>query len=145
MIFMEIKRPELVLYRAHCSAGECGEFNYKYVKNEPWFEGTRRRAFEEINRNLDSGLGRIHYDMLDISSSEKEAQETIKALNTRLGRVDPIIHISHCGDGALCFDRRAEFTKYNLEDRDELVLQMLKMDFFKEREIDEVFLKRGFL
>ena len=141
---MEIKMPELVLYRAHCSAGECGEFQYKYVKNEPWFEGTRRRAFKEINRTLDSGLGKIHYDKFDIVDSENEAQQAISALNTEFGRVDPMIHLSHCGDGALCFDRRVEFIGYRLDDRDELISQMLDMDFFKEREIARVQLERGF-
>lgn len=45
---------------------------------------------------------------------------------------------------ALCFDRRVEFIGYRLDDRDELISQMLDIGFFKLRGIDKRVLEYAF-
>lgn len=115
------KKPELMLYRAHCHADGCSEGDFKIERADEWTMQRYQIAMQTIERYLRSDWGLQLSGMYDSVSSEQDAQELTAICQKEFEGANPIIKLSHCVHGRIIFDRKVEFGRCNLDDIDDLV------------------------
>lgn len=138
------RKPELMLYRAHCHADGVSEGDFRIERADNWTMQRYQRAMQTVERYLRSDWGLQLSMMYDLVNSEQEAQELVAICQKEFEGVNPTIKLSYCVHGRIIFDRKAEFGHHNLDDRDDLIEKMKDWDYMKERHISPQRLQSAF-
>ncbi|MEK6809439.1 MAG: hypothetical protein AABY40_02090 [Nanoarchaeota archaeon] len=138
------RKPELMLYRAHCHADGCSEGDFRIARADDWTAQRYQKAMQTIERYMCYDWGLQLSGMYDLVGSEKEAQELIAICQKEFERVNPTIQLYHCAHGRIIFDRKAEFGHHTLDDRDDLIEKMKDWDYMKEHHISPQRLQSAF-
>jgi hypothetical protein len=94
-----------------------------------------QKAMNNIERYLCSNWGLQYSKVWDLVNSEQEAHELSIICQKEFEDVNLMVELLHCSHGRIMFDRKLEFGRHSLNDRNGLIEKMKDWEFMKKNHI----------